>query len=436
MITAPRLVVLRLVLAAVLVAAMGCGSGGSSGKTPALEPSSEPTPAPTVAPAPTPTSLAAGALDPGFGDGGIVRHALAGLETADQLLLLSDGRVLVAAVVDGGLVLARFLADGRADPSFGDGGRLRTYVGPGAGFSVTRMVSTRDGGLLFAANVAGQPALLRASGDGLLDTRFGDGGVVIDEGPDAPLPIGLAEGTSGRIVTAGVRSDVATLARHLPDGARDTSFGENGLVRIAPYIGDARCHLEAVIVQPDEHVVAGGTCTFLPPSEPLLVRLPPDGRGEPERLLPRHTLPAIRGVHELVALEDGRFFLSMFDQPAIASFTVEGVGRSDFGTEGLSPYLPGASLSPLAIDASGRPVAAGYFVADPFDVRLDLAVGRFTAGGVPDASFGDAGLVVTSFGEDGVAREVTVQDDGRIVVLATVGDEAMLLRYSGGAPPE
>jgi uncharacterized delta-60 repeat protein len=433
MITTSRLVVVRLALAAVLSAAAGCGSGRSSGTTP--EPSPGPTPAPATPPIQTP--LAAGTLDPSFGDGGIARDALAGLESADQLLLLPDGRILVAAVADGGLVLARFLADGRADPSFGGDGRTRVYDATGSTLRMSWLEPSSDGGLVFATSVDGQPALIRATGDGVLDDRFGDGGVAIDARRDAPVPLGLDEDASGRLLTVGARADVATLARYLPDGTPDTSFGQDGLLQIAPYVEDARCSLSTVVVQPDEHVVAGGVCYgFGPPSLPLLVRVAADGDGEAEHLLPRDTLPAIRGVKQLVALDDGRFFLSMFDQPAIASFTLEGAGRTDFGTQGLSPFLPGASLSPLAVDAAERPVAAGYFVADPSDVHLDLAVGRFTADGLPDASLGHEGLVVTPLGDESTALDVAVQDDGRIVVLAAVDGKAILLRYAGGALPE
>lgn len=382
-----------------------------------------------------PPPMAAGELDPSFGEGGIVRDAISGLDGTVQLLVLSGKRLLVAAVVDADLVLARFLPDGRLDPTFGDGGRIRPYDGAEPLFHVSRPEPSADGGLVFGTNLGTRPALMRTTGDGMLDPRFGDGGVVVDERQDAPIPVDLIEDARGRLVTAGGSANTATLARYLADGTPDTSFGRDGLVQVPPDVAGARCHLSSVIEQPDGHLVAGGTCYSFPPSQPLLVRLDPDGAGEPERLLPRETLPGIHGVNEIAALDDGRFLVSMFDQPAVASFTPDGVGREDFGTHGLSPYLPGAKLTPLTLDAAERPVAAGYFIADPFNVYLQLAVGRFTSGGLPDASFGNDGLVVTPFEAWSSAADVVVQDDGKIVVAAVVGREAVLLRYSGGSTP-
>lgn len=79
----------------------------------------------------------AGALDPTFGEGGIVRlGGSAGVPAmeAKDLTILGDGRILVSGATEGeypSFVLARLTPNGGLDPSFGQGGLAITAVCPG-----------------------------------------------------------------------------------------------------------------------------------------------------------------------------------------------------------------------------------------------------------------------------------------------------------------
>ncbi|MGV1049959.1 MAG: hypothetical protein ACOYD4_15710 [Solirubrobacterales bacterium] len=79
----------------------------------------------------------AGALDPSFGEGGVVKLGGGAVPamSGDDLALLGDGRILVSGAGEGDsrpFVLARLTADGQLDPSFGDRGVVSTTACPGS----------------------------------------------------------------------------------------------------------------------------------------------------------------------------------------------------------------------------------------------------------------------------------------------------------------
>ena len=126
---------------------------------------------------------AAGDLDPSFGVGGKVTTAF--------IMTLSDSRVALALQPDGKLVaagesdrdfgLARYLSDGSLDGTFGVGGRVVTDFGSGHFDRVAAAVVQPDGKLVAAGMALGNPAgsdfgLARYLPNGSLDATFGVGG--------------------------------------------------------------------------------------------------------------------------------------------------------------------------------------------------------------------------------------------------------------------
>lgn len=82
---------------------------------------------------------AAGAIDSAFGDDGY--RALLTNCSADRGALLGDGKMLVGGMCsDGAVGLARILADGKLDPTFGDGGIARLGMN-----AVARVLVRADG---------------------------------------------------------------------------------------------------------------------------------------------------------------------------------------------------------------------------------------------------------------------------------------------------
>jgi uncharacterized delta-60 repeat protein len=184
--------------------------------------------------------------------GTIVRDFDGGHDRAIGAVRQPDGKVVVVAesfaVTDeghgpGGLVLTRSLADGLTlDPSFGTGGKTLIADGPCLGEPEAVAVAVQDDGKVVIAGLTlclgfGHRAmLLRLMPDGDVDLDFGTNGFVVDPWFDDSIFAGasaLVIQPDGRILVTGVvlTNDPAihsdfVLARYLPDGKRDPTFGD------------------------------------------------------------------------------------------------------------------------------------------------------------------------------------------------------------------
>lgn len=232
---------------------------------------------------------------------------------------------------------------------------------------------------------------------GSLDPSFGNGGGVVT--PDGMEVAGIAVQPDGKIVVAGTTAgEEFWLARYLPDGSLDPSFGDGG--EVESQVGDW-AFASAIALQPDgKIVVAGGSYQ--------------GGDSVPEVL----------------------------EEFTLARYNPNGSLDTTFGTDGIANTVipeppPGdgcflawsADASALAITSGGDILAAGTsFQNDDCDIKGPggawLALTRYTADGSLDPTFGDGGITQTASpgGEDGIA----VQPDGEI--LATKG--TVLIGYA------
>jgi uncharacterized delta-60 repeat protein len=169
-----------------------------------------------------------GTLDPTFDDDGKAFADIAAgrWEEADDLAVQLDGKLVAAGHGPGvEFTLVRFTRSGALDPSFGEAGIVTTDFGGEAW--ATGVTIQANGKIVAAANADGF-VLARYNVDGSLDSAFdGDGEVV------TPLPRSeagdLVIQEDGRIIAAGGSSRFR-LARYNPDGSLDSTFGDGGTV--------------------------------------------------------------------------------------------------------------------------------------------------------------------------------------------------------------
>lgn len=103
---------------------------------------------------------------------------------------------------------------------------------------------------------------------------FGVGGIVAD----APLAINdMALLPNGNIVAVGAQDATFAVARFLPNGALDPSFGTNGLVVTPVMTTQQSAVAHSVAVQPDGLLVVAGTVTADGSSDFAVLRLSADG---------------------------------------------------------------------------------------------------------------------------------------------------------------
>src|SRR5262245_15661425 len=208
--------------------------------------------------------LADGRLDTSFGGNGIVALPLAGYVRG--LAVDSQDRVAVSGSFDDtpksakSVVAVRLLEDGTADAAFGEDGFVR--FDPAAAPVLWRLCADpRDDALVGI----GSTSITRLTPAGALDPAFGTGGT-------APVPdesMGLAIDAQGRCVVSAGRSTV----RILPDGNEDPAFGTAGLLR-GPSGGMMSAHSVAIdgeqriVMRGYEDGVGRGIYRFLPDGGP------------------------------------------------------------------------------------------------------------------------------------------------------------------------
>src|SRR5262249_20678183 len=206
----------------------------------------------------------------------------------------SDGKVVVTgAAVVGQLLqslVVRFGADGKPDPSFNTTGYATFGFGPGLRAQAQAIAVQKDGGLIVAGQTApaiegagaSDFALARLTMDGHLDPLFGSGGLVeTGFGPgtaDAANAVAIQK--DGRIVAGGYTRDADNrafaLARYLPDGRMDSSFGRGGR-GTTPFPG-VQTEARSLAIQPDGRIVAAGTAISRDAKDVVLARYLKSGR--------------------------------------------------------------------------------------------------------------------------------------------------------------
>lgn len=334
---------------------------------------------------------AAGSLDPSFGhDGRVVtgfkNHGAppggSALPRANAVLIDSKGRTVAVGSAYDEFALARYRPSGRLDPDFSHDGKAMTDASGGKGPlqpSGAYAAALDSHGRIVAAGMAtsdvvrGRIALVRYRPTGRLDPSFGSHGIVRTAFPGgARRARGVAIDSGGRIVIAGLAANDFALARYLPNGRLDRSFGTDG--RVTTSFSDGADEATSLGIDGSGRIVAAGYTQ-------------PQGQS-PDFALARY-------------LPDGRL-----DR----SFGIKGKVSTDLGGRDL-----GRSL---AIDSRGRMVVVGES-GKRHDHRFALA--RYLNDGSLDASFGGDGEVMTAFNGQARAAAVAMSPRHRIVAAGRLG---------------
>ena len=230
-----------------------------------------------------------GELDRRFGRSGKVVTKLLGLNRAEDVAIQPNGKIVIAGhkhPAGSGefeLLLARYKRDGTLDRSFGDGGSLRTTFGLDTYAQAFGVVLQPDGKIVVSGELGGGFIVARFRSDGSLDTGFGNNAGFQDLEPfGAGSAKDVAVLPDGKILAAGSipgsRGGDFGLARYLPDGSPDSTFGDEGGVRTSFGASRNRDGAYALTVQPDGRIVAAGDSALnFSKSRFAVARYMPDG---------------------------------------------------------------------------------------------------------------------------------------------------------------
>ena len=186
------------------------------------------------------------------------------------MAIQSDGKIVVVGSAGVGMsnnfAVVRYTADGVLDTSFGSGGIVLTAVGTSED-SATCVAVQGDGKIVVGgdswATGGGNFGLVRYLADGTLDPAFGTGGIVttsLSAGSDHAA--GLTLQGDGKIVLVGYATSgsrqVFGVARYTDTGALDTSFG-GGTGKVTTSMGSTSNNATGVAVQADGRIVVAGS---------------------------------------------------------------------------------------------------------------------------------------------------------------------------------
>ena len=351
-------------------------------------------------------SAAPGDRDSAFGTAGVVETQVMGFNgEAHAIAHDSAGRLVVAGysynedLDTSVIVVARFNSDGSLDTSFGD---------LGTGFVTT----TPPAGVTFGTNSF---AIAMDSKD-----RIVVGG---DVGVYDP---------SGNLV------EMFCVARYLPSGLLDASFGGSGLVQTLISPGTIVNVATSVAVDAEDRVVAGGYMLDGIASASAIVRYREDGTQDHSfggtgvvTLSPYGAFKAssvrIDSAGRVVVLGSDFDISSFASVSVVARYLDDGTPDSSFGNA-----MPGVSAvsdigaNALLIDGSNNLLIAGEVLGDS-----TFGVERLDSSGTPDASFGTDGMARTWVGLVTLpATDLNWDSHGDIVAATTSEANFVALRIT------
>jgi uncharacterized delta-60 repeat protein len=315
-------------------------------------------------------------LDPTFGTGGILQ---VGIIDATSLVLQPDGKLVVAGYMapvdfhEG--MLARYLPNGTLDPTFGTDGKVRTSVG--GPFGAPSVLIVQPDGKLVVGGGTGSTSLARFLPNGTLDPTFGTGGEVVTGIYDGSTNAMMLQ-QDGRLVVAGTGGQNTAqgfvLARFLPNGVLDPSFGTGG--KVTTDLGNLET-ANALVIQPDGKLVVAGATGPLQAQDFALVRYLPNGTLDPGFESGGRVITDSGGednvATSLIVQADGNLVAAGYGGPStnqdfvLSRYLPSGALDHRFGADGLrSVGGRGLSITPrTSIDLtwSGGEQQLAYLVA-------------------------------------------------------------------------
>ena len=331
-----------------------------------------------------------GSLDRGFDSN------LATDQTVNSVAVQPDGKALIGGTFtvvhqQPRPFLARLNADGSLDNGF--------LLQPGPDAPVNAIATQSDGAIFIGGsftnvNEVRRRAIARLRSDGSLDTNFNPGSGVLLTGGGVGAVFALALQADGKLLVGGVFDTVAgiprrSLARFNPDGTVDLNFSPSA----------QGAQVNAIVVQPDGKILAGGAWT----QNRNLTRFNADGT-EDTGFSPIDTF----SVAAVALQPDGKILVGR--SPYFGGGTAI-VRLNPDGT--LDPSISllfdsGSTVRAILVEPDGSLVLGGGFSQVNGFARHNLA--RFSADGTLDLAFN------VGPGPDQYVTSAAFFADGRLLI--------------------
>ncbi len=407
----------------------------------------------------------AGRPDPTFGTSGAVITSFGNSqETADSLAEQPDGKILAVGdaslTAAGEFDIARYNANGSLDTTFGAGGTLTTnFAGDHAnalGVAIDPNGKIVVGGSLTVNGQSGTYfALARYLADGALDPTFGTAGLATTVGAaqndKRAFDVSLALDPSGNIVLAssGANFNVARFTGDPSVPAVPSLFSADQSVQVlssgaVPLVFSVQLSAasnqqvtvdystaDGTAVAGTDYSAAVGVLTFAPSvtSQSITVLVNPNTSPEPDKSFVLN-LSSPSGAPLVNDQYSGVILTNKPVPPAAGSLDFT------FGWAGFAESHPGTATAAdtannVAVQSDGKVVEVGN-VTDPTTGLPAFGIVRYNVDGSLDASFGTGGIVSTPIltgNSAATANAVLIQPNGDIVVVGGDGTNIVVARY-------
>jgi uncharacterized delta-60 repeat protein len=412
-------------------------------------------------------SAAPGQLDTAFGDLGLARADVSGSidNRVPSMLLLRDGRIVVAGTClrsTYGLCVTRWSAEGLLDASFASntGQAFATACAWSRNVWITEQL---DGKLIVVASgdaqnsSGGDICVLRFTADGVLDSSFGNSGrTFLSINDQNEYPTALTTLSDGRmlivsscelVVGAGPTSRAVYGCAFMlnANGSLDSGFGNAGVAALYFGLPSTRARLlTSIIERPDGSILIGGTCGANGGVSTVFCagRLTTSGQFVPVvgnnfvlaaslGLTIRSSDPSNvfgRTIAQIALGESGELYVAgtcysgSDDCVCVVRLNANGTPDSTFNGLGYLLIPMGStasgSMNGFSLQQDGKILVTASFSTAPFGV-YDLVMARVDSNGLPDPSFGIAGVArITSFPANQTIEPLSAQllSNGNLLV--------------------
>ena len=388
-----------------------------------------------------------GSLDYTFGSNGIVTTAVGDFSYANATAIQADGKIVAAGTSRinniESFTLTRYNTNGSLDATFGTAGIVTTSITDDGYSSANAVAIQADGKIVVAGsstiyegsitmidNYVDYTSLIRYNTNGSLDLTFGLEGIVLMEGEsiDGTVAFAVALQADGKIVLAG-----SVLTRHNTNGSLDTTFGNAGIVTSIA---------DDIAIQADGKIVAAGTSSINNIESFTLTRYNTNGSldgtfgplGTPG--IVTTSIGTSSGASAISIQTDGKIVVAGYSENylgniffALSRYNTNGSLDTTFGTAGIvtANLLNGIAID-ISIQTDGKIVVAGYSSSNGSQSLFSLT--RYNTNGSLDNTFGNVGIVTTSIGVNSLARGIALQTDGKIVVTGGSDNTFAVVRYN------
>lgn len=396
-------------------------------------------------------AAADGGLDPSFGRGGIATSPAIALQAAavqpnGRIVAVGADKPIVAIVGVGDgtpahFRMARLLADGSPDRSFGNDGVVGDDCASCVG-SWQAIALQGDGRIVVAAlTESATPGPQTVFSPETLVARY-----LANGQPDPSFPVANPFGEPAYVTRArslpgdktlllgdSANEDRVLLARIDRNGALDTSFGSGGRVAFDVGLdglvgGAGQVAFESggkIVLACDRFDRATGRYR-----SSLLVRFLADGRRDPSfgsgGVVEIDLGNELGGGSILTIGPDGKILVGAGGTDlVIARYDARGTLDPTFGTGGIARVTPTLFLVDFFVQPDGKIVAVG-------EGSEGFAVARFDRRGSVDETFGRGGRVSTEATGDALARAGFFVAGGKVLVAGTLATSSVVVRFVTG----